>query len=48
MTIYQVPHWMGCTLEVAVRNYSIIPGSQIMDEIEGSDMTPRISFGGRY
>lgn len=37
MTIYQVPHWMGCTLEVAVSNYTIMSGSQILDEVEGSD-----------
>lgn len=48
MTIYQVPHWMGCTIEVVVRNYSIMSGSQIMEEVEGSEMTPRISFGDRY
>ena len=37
MTIYQVPHWMGCTLAVVVRNYSIMSGAQLLDEIEGMD-----------
>ena len=32
MTIYEVPHWMGCTLDVVARNYSIMSGNQLMDE----------------
>jgi len=32
MTIYQVPHWMGCTLEVAARNYAIMSGEQLLEE----------------
>jgi hypothetical protein len=31
---------MGFTLEVAVRNYSIMSGSQIKEEVEGSELSP--------
>ena len=33
-SIYQVPHFMGCTLEVAARNYSIMSGAQLIEEAE--------------
>jgi integrase len=38
-SIYQVPHWMGCTLEVAARNYSIMSSSQLADEAGSEDDT---------
>ena len=35
-TIYQVLHLMGCTLEVAARNYSIMSGAQLIEETKNN------------
>lgn len=42
-TIYQIPHFMGCTLEVAARNYSIMSGAQLIEETKNqlSAMPPQ-------
>lgn len=37
MTIYQVPHWMGCTLEVVARNYAIMSGEQLLEITDSDD-----------